>query len=185
MRVALKMQYTGISNSIDSDLNNFKMLIDMLGIFPRGLYLNEAIDVARGELHWECNYEREAYYQREYREHMLKYPKDFYCPEVIDHLSTRTLLCTEFVDGREIDTFMGDGGTQDLRDRIGYLLIKLCFKELFEFKMMQTDPNPANYLYDRDKDILNLLDLGAGRDFEEDFLDSYMHIIWGAFQSDR
>lgn len=62
MRVALKMQYTGISNSIDSDLNNFKMLIDMLGIFPRGLYLNEALDVARGELHWECNYEREAYY---------------------------------------------------------------------------------------------------------------------------
>jgi hypothetical protein len=34
----------------------------MLGIFPRGLYLNEAIDVARGELHWECNYLREAEY---------------------------------------------------------------------------------------------------------------------------
>jgi len=27
-------------------------------------------------------------------------------------------------------------------------MIKLCFKELFEFKMMQTDPNPANYLFD-------------------------------------
>merc|ERR1719276_561459 len=92
MRVALKMQYTGISNSIDSDLNNFKMLIDVLGIFPRGLYLNEAIDVARGELHWECNYEREAYYQREYRKHLLKYPKNFYCPEVIDGLSTKTIL---------------------------------------------------------------------------------------------
>ena len=62
MRVAIKMQYTGISNSIDSDLNNFKRIVDLLGVFPRGLYLNEAIDVARGELHWECDYEREAMY---------------------------------------------------------------------------------------------------------------------------
>lgn len=60
MKVALKMQYTGISNSIDSDLDNFKMLIDVLGVFPRGLYLNELIKVTRGELHWECDYSREA-----------------------------------------------------------------------------------------------------------------------------
>jgi len=74
---------------------------------------------------------------------------------------------------------------QHIRDRIGSLLISLCFKELFEFKMMQTDPNPANYLYDSNKDVLNLLDLGAGRDFEEGFLDSYMQIIYGAYKSDR
>lgn len=166
------MQYTGISNSIDSDLNNFKRIIDMLGIFPRGLYLNEAIDVARSELHWECDYEREATYQRAYREHVLGYPEDFYCPKVFDHLSTRSLLCSEFVDGREVDTFMDS--PQEVRDRIGSLLISLCFKELFEFKMMQTDPNPANYLFDEDQDVLNLLDLGAGRDFDDHFLDSYM-----------
>lgn len=105
------MQYTGISNSIDSDLNNFKRIVDVLGIFPRGLYINEALDVARGELHWECDYEREATYQKAYRQHLATYPNDFYCPEVIEELSTRNLLTTEFVDGREIDTFMGDGGT--------------------------------------------------------------------------
>jgi aarF domain-containing kinase len=114
---------------------------------------------------------------------LLRYPTDFYCPRVIDHLSTRTILCTEFIDGREIDTYMDS--PQEVRDRIGSLLISLCFKELFEFKMMQTDPNPANYLYDINKDILNLLDLGAGRDFEEGFLDSYMQIIYGAYKSDR
>ena len=114
---------------------------------------------------------------------MLNYPKDFYCPRVIDSLSTQSILCTEFIDGREIDTFMD--APQHIRDRIGSLLISLCFKELFEFKMMQTDPNPANYLYDSNKDVLNLLDLGAGRDFEEGFLDSYMQIIYGAYKSDR
>ena len=64
-------------------------------------------------------------------------------------------------------------------------MIKLCFKELFEFKMMQTDPNPANYLFDSSKNLINLLDLGAGRDFEDNFFDSYLQIIWGAFKDDR
>ena len=64
-------------------------------------------------------------------------------------------------------------------------MIKLCFKELFEFKMMQTDPNPANYLFDEKRSKMNLLDLGAGRDFEEDFLDNYMQVVWGAYKDDR
>jgi aarF domain-containing kinase len=182
-RVALKMQYTGIANSIDSDLNNFKRIADILGIFPRGLYINEALDVARRELHWECDYTREASYQRAYREHLLGYPKDFYCPQVVDQLSTKSILCSEFVDGREIDTFVDS--SQEERDRIGALLISLCFKELFEFKMMQTDPNPANYLFDQKRNILNLLDLGAGRDFGDGFLDAYMQVIWGAYKDDR
>lgn len=155
----------------------------MLGIFPKGLYLKEAIEVARGELHWECDYEREAAYQREYRKHLLAYPVDFYCPQVIDHLSTKRILCSEFIDGLEIDTFVN--ADQQTRNRIGSLLIKLCFKELFEFKMMQTDPNPANYLFDQERDIMNLIDLGSGRDFDNHFLDCYMQIIMGAMELDR
>ena len=75
--------------------------------------------------------------------------------------------------------------SQSIRDRIGTLLISLCFKELFEFKMMQTDPNPANYLFDEKKSMMNLLDLGAGRDFGDNFLDNYMQVVWGAYKSDR
>lgn len=51
--------------------------------------------------------------------------------------------------------------------------------------MMQTDPNPANYLFDENTNRMNLLDLGAGRGFGVNFLDSYMQIIWGAFKDDR
>ena len=47
--------------------------------------------------------------------------------------------------------------------------------------MMQTDPNPANYLYDKDKNILNLIDFGSGRAFNPKFIDGYMDIVYGAF----
>jgi len=182
-RVALKMQYTGISNSIDSDLDNFKLLIDMLGVFPRGLYLEEMIKVTRGELHWECDYIREAAYQTKYRNACSVSPDKYYAPEVIDVLSSREILCSEFVDGVEIDTLVNE--SQEVRNRVGGLMLELCFRELFEWKVMQTDPNPANYLYDLETKRLNLLDFGAGREFEEDFLDTYLEIIHGAYSSDK
>ena len=73
-RVALKIKYTGVANSIDSDLDNFKLLIDVLGVFPRGLFLEEAIKVTREELHNECDYEREASYQTKYRNSCIVSP---------------------------------------------------------------------------------------------------------------
>lgn len=53
------MQYTGVADSIDSDLNNFKRLVGLFG-FPRGLFLNELVETTRGELYWETDYQREA-----------------------------------------------------------------------------------------------------------------------------
>ena len=123
-----------MANSIDSDLDNFKLLIDVSGIFPRGLFLEEAIKVTRGELHWECDYEREAAYQTKYRNHCIISPKKFYTPKVIEELSTKEILCTEFVDGVEIDTL--GNLSQEVRNRVGALMLELCFRELFEGKVM-------------------------------------------------
>ena len=110
-------------------------------------------------------------------------PSKYYAPRVIDHLSNKEILCTEFVDGVEIDTLVGE--SQAVRDRVGTLMLELCFRELFEWKVMQTDPNPANYLYDKGSKRLNLLDFGAGRDFSDEFLGTYIEVIHGAYTSDR
>jgi len=182
-RVALKVQYHGISNSIDSDLDNMKMMINLLGVFPRGLYLDELIRVTRHELHWETDYEREASYQARYGKAISVSPEKFYAPKVVPHLSSGQILCSEFVDGVEIDTLVGE--SQEVRNRVATLMLELTFRELFEWKLMQPDPNPANYLYNKAEKRLYLLDFGAGRDFENEFLDNYINIIHGAVLSDR
>lgn len=98
-------------------------------------------------------------------------------------MSNKEILCTEFVDGVEIDTLMGE--SQEVRNKVGALMLELTFRELFEWKVMQTDPNPANYLYESESGKLNLLDFGAGRDFTDEFLGSYIEIIHGAYSSDK
>jgi aarF domain-containing kinase len=87
--------------------------------------------------------------QRHYSDRLSPYPKDYYAPKVFTDMTTKHILCTEFVDGVEIDTLIKE--SQETKDRAGGLLLKLCFKELFEWKIMQTDPNPANFLYDVSK----------------------------------
>jgi predicted unusual protein kinase regulating ubiquinone biosynthesis (AarF/ABC1/UbiB family) len=69
-----------------------------------------------------------------YRNKLLISPEKFYAPKVIEHLSNKELLCSEFVNGVEIDTLARE--SQEVRNRIGSLMIELCFRELFEWKCM-------------------------------------------------
>ncbi len=51
----------------------------------------------------------------------------------------------EFIDGSPIEQI--EHYDQNTRDFVMHSLLELLFRELFEFKMVQTDPNFANYLY--------------------------------------
>ena len=47
---------------------------------------------------------------------------------------------------------------------------------------MQTDPNPSNFFYDIDKDKLNLIDFGAARSYDKNFIDYYWQVIKGSVE---
>jgi aarF domain-containing kinase len=69
-----------------------------------------------------------------YRNKVLVSPEKYYVPKIIEELSSKELLVSEFVNGTEIDTFGKE--SQEVRNRIGSLMIELCFRELFEWKCM-------------------------------------------------
>lgn len=45
MQVAMKIQYPGVANSIDSDIENVRLLLDYTNLIPKGLYLDSAMKV--------------------------------------------------------------------------------------------------------------------------------------------
>ena len=63
-KVAIKIQYPGVANSIDSDLDNLKRLMDYTGVFPKTMFLDDFIRISREELKEECDYELEAQKQQ-------------------------------------------------------------------------------------------------------------------------
>ena len=71
------------------------------------------------------------------------------------------------------------------RDAVGTLLERLLFRELFEFRVMQTDPNFANYLYQPASGRVVLLDFGATQRFGAAFVANYARITRAVIDGDR
>ncbi|XP_078388817.1 atypical kinase COQ8A, mitochondrial-like [Cetorhinus maximus] len=64
-------------------------------------------------------------------------------------------------------------------------ILRLCLRELFEFRYMQTDPNWSNFFYDPQTRKVSLLDFGATREFDKAFTDEYIEVIRSAADRDR
>lgn len=45
LEVAMKIQYPGVADSIDSDIENVRRLLDYTNLIPKGLFLDRAIKV--------------------------------------------------------------------------------------------------------------------------------------------
>ncbi|XP_068197952.1 atypical kinase COQ8A, mitochondrial isoform X2 [Antennarius striatus] len=180
--VAMKIQYPGVAQSINSDVNNLMTVLSISNALPEGLFPEHLIDVMRKELTLECDYVREAQCARKFRE-LLKDHPFFYVPEVVDELSSKHVLTTELVAGFPLD--QAEGLTQDLKNEICYNILILCLRELFEFRFMQTDPNWSNFFYDPQTHRVSLLDFGATREFDKSFTDLYIEVIRSAAEGNR
>jgi aarF domain-containing kinase len=182
--VAVKVQYPGVRSSIDSDLNNLSLLLTASQLLPKGLYLDKTIANARTELGWECDYEREAKACIRFKDELLGDEKDtFLVPKVYTEASGMDVLTAEFMHGTAV-TKIPDL-QQHERDWIGTQILRLCLRELMEWRFMQTDPNWTNFLYNRSTKKIELLDFGASRDFPAKFVEPYVALLIAASKGDR
>uniref|UniRef100_A0A8C3M690 Atypical kinase COQ8A, mitochondrial n=1 Tax=Chrysolophus pictus TaxID=9089 RepID=A0A8C3M690_CHRPC len=180
--VAMKIQYPGVAQSINSDVNNLMTVLSMSNILPEGLFPEHLIEVLSRELALECDYQREAACAKKFQE-LLKDHPFFYVPRVVDELCSKHVLTTELVSGFPLDQAVGL--SQEIRNEICHNILVLCLRELFEFRYMQTDPNWSNFFYDPQLHKVALLDFGATRGFDEKFTDVYIEVIKAAADMDR
>ncbi|CAI0470132.1 unnamed protein product [Linum tenue] len=182
IKVAMKIQYPGVANSIESDIENVKLLLDYTNLIPEGLYLDRAMKVAKEELSRECDYILEAANQKRFRD-LIANRKGFYVPSVVDELSSKRVLTTELVSGVSIDKVISLD--QETRNYVGRKLLELTLLELFVFRFMQTDPNWGNFLYENGTKTLNLIDFGAAREYPKTFVDDYLRMVLACANRDK
>jgi len=183
-RVAIKIQYPGIRRSIDSDVDNAAALFRLLQLLPGDMDLTPILNEAKQQLHREADYIREADMLTRYGA-LISDEQDFAVPRVVGELTTEHVLVMDFMAGVAIEELVGAPHTQADRDRAGELLLKLLFRELFEFGLVQTDPNFANYLFDPATGRVILLDFGATRQYEPELLEKYRVLLRAAQAGNR
>ncbi|MQX37059.1 ABC1 kinase family protein [Roseospira navarrensis] len=180
--LAIKVQYPGVRQSIDSDVNNVATLFRLSGMMPKELDITPMLDEAKRQLHDEADYEREGRYLSRFAGLLADAP-DFRVPALHEDLTTPSVLAMDFVEGVAVERLTD--APQTVRDRVMGLLIGLLFRELFEFHLMQTDPNFANYRYQPKTDRVVLLDFGATRAFGPDLADQFRALLKGGLDDDR
>jgi predicted unusual protein kinase regulating ubiquinone biosynthesis (AarF/ABC1/UbiB family) len=181
--LALKIQYPGVARSIDSDVDNMAVFLRMASVLPGELDVSGIIEETKRQLRQEADYTIEADYLRAYRD-LVADDDDFVVPQVHDDLTTRHILAMDFVQGQPLESLGEAGVAQSLRDEVGTRLERLMFRELFEFRTMQTDPNFANYLYQPDSGRIVLLDFGSTVRFRKEFTEGYREIARALIEGD-
>lgn len=175
--LALKIQYPNIRASINSDVDNVATLLRVSGLIPKDIDFRPLLEEAKAQLHQEADYLREAAYMQRYQT-LLGNTPHFKLAQVNETLTTDTILAMSFVEGVPIESLVH--APQAERDQVFTLLMQLFFRELFEFHLVQTDPNYANYRYDRQTQQIILLDFGAARDYSPTMSEHYRHLIQAA-----
>lgn len=179
-KVAVKVQYPGVKDSIDSDMDSLLMLLGASRMLPKGMYADKSIGNARTELKWECDFIREAKSIKRFRE-LLKEDPVFVVPQVYDELTTPDIITMDFLEGVEITK---EELSQETRNWLATNVMRLCLQEIAQFQFMQTDPNWANFLYNADTKKIELLDFGASRAFGDEFIKNYVECLQAAVRGE-
>ncbi len=183
-QIVLKIQYPGVAQSIDSDVDNIAGLLKVSRLLPKHVDISGPLADAKAQLHEEADYLKEQAHLQTFSE-ALQDDDRFVVPKLYPDLSTQTILAMEYVDGISIDKL--DQLDTVLPSQIDHLmsdLFSLMLHELFELRLMQTDPNFANYLYQPDTGKIVLLDFGATRSFSKKFATDYKRLIRGVVAQD-
>lgn len=180
--LAIKVQYPGVRESIDSDVDNVATLLRMSGALPRGLDIAPLLAEAKAQLAEEADYDREGRQMALFGRLLADTP-EVVVPTLDAELTTARVLAMTFLEARPIETL--ETASQSARDTAMLTLMRLVLRELFEFGVMQTDPNFANYRIQPETGRLVLLDFGAARPVGARTSASYRQLLQASLSGDR
>ena len=180
--LAIKVQYPGVRESIDSDVANVATLVNLFRLVPDGLALQPLLDEAKRQLHHEADYLREAGLLTTYARRLAD-DGAFAVPTVLPELTTDNVLAMSFLEGNRIETVAD--APQQTRDRVATRLVGLALREFFDWGLVQTDPNFANFRYEAAHDRIGLLDFGATRPYAADWVAAFRRLFAAAVRADE
>ncbi len=141
--VAVKIQYPGVAEALESDLRNAGMIVRLARALAPGLDAKAVAEELRLRVMEELDYEYEAQSQRSFARAYRDHPF-IYVPDVLTRLSRRRVLVTEYVDGTGFEEVKEQ--PQPERDRFGEIVFRFSFGSIYHLQHFNADPHPGNYL---------------------------------------
>ncbi len=175
--VAVKIQYPGVRESIDSDLAVLRKFGNgWLTVTRRDIELDGVFEELRSLLHLEADYGHERFCQSLFASLVASDPR-FVVPRVLPELSATRVLTMSWEEGQPLGQWLLQGPPHDDRLWLAQAMLDLYCSEFFRWGLVQTDPNFANFLMRPAERQLVLLDFGATLEFEPEFRQGYVRLL--------
>lgn len=171
-KVAIKIQYPNVRNTIHSDIRMAKTLVRRL--VKKGANIDEYFDEVESTLIEETDYRQEAEYLQYFHE---KFSGDnIRIPRLYPDYSTKKVLCMEFLEGVHLKEFLDRDPSPERKDYMGQLLWDFFHEQVAQRDFIHADTHPGNFLF-REDDTLGVIDFGCVKKFPVNFTHNYMLLL--------
>nr|MDJ0879864.1 AarF/UbiB family protein [Halieaceae bacterium] len=172
---------------------DFDAVVRMLKLarwLPAGRDMDDWLASMRSYLHHEIDYAREARFAEAMGRHVAALGEAgavFKVPQVHRELCSDRVLALEFIDGLSVNDPAVSRLSLARRNQLAQAMLELFFIELYDWGLLQTDPNFGNYLVQPspDGDRIALLDFGSMLECDEDFLYHLRRVIAAGLEEDE
>lgn len=173
-KLAVKVQYPGVSESVSNDLKMAKPLAArIMKVKASDLtnYMAEVEEKLLEETNYLLELERSiAISQQCDHFENIVFPK--YYPE----LSARHVLTMDWIDGMHVDAWIKTNPPQEMRNRIGQDLWDFYQYQMHTLKLVHADPHPGNFIITPDQELA-IIDFGCVKEVPEDFYRLYFRFL--------
>lgn len=172
-RLAVKIQYPGVRESISSDLKMVKPIaIKMFNIKKEGSesYFQEVEDKLFEETDYTLELTRSQEFAKECS-HLTNLAFPNYYPEY----SCEKIITMDWMDGVHFSEFTKQNNSQKSLDKIGQSLWDFYMFQMHVLKKVHADPHPGNFLVAQDNKLL-VIDFGCIKEIPMDFYIPYFEL---------
>lgn len=185
--ICLKVQYPGVAQAIDADLNAVAQILRLARVVSMGPAFDDWLEEVRQMMHREVDYHLEAETTARFAA-MLADDARFIVPKVYFEFSGDSVMATSYEEGENVSSQRVAALSQTRRNAIAKSSLALFLEELFVWHEIQTDPNFGNYRIridaEGDNDRIVLLDFGAVQKYPQSFIRPVCEMICSAYEAD-
>lgn len=173
-KLAVKIQYPGVGDSISSDLKLVKpFAFRLLGMSEKEL--NIYIKEVEERLLEETDYELEVRRSIEITE-ACKVIDNIVFPTYYPELSGKRIITMDWIEGLHLKEFLQKNPSQELRNKIGQALWDFYNFQQHELRAVHADPHPGNFMITPDEK-LGVIDFGCIKEMPDDFYVPFFSLI--------
>ena len=172
-KLAVKIQYPGVANSIGSDLALVKPVATRM-FNLKGQDTEKFFKEIEGKLLEETNYELELKQSLEVKTACASIPNLLF-PNYYPELSCEKILTMDWMDGIHLSEYAKDNNDQDKNNRLGQTLWDFYMYQMHILKSVHADPHPGNFLI-TDAGELVAIDFGCIKKIPLEFYTPYFEL---------